>query len=75
METLEIFRRARAVYLTPDHTIQFQTLWNQLEDEIHELPPPTLDDLRAWVARLLSDREAAWDLRVGAMVLDTMLDY
>lgn len=75
MDALPIFRRARAVYVALDARTDFQRMWNELEDEIHELPPSTLDALRAVTARYLTDKNAPWDLRVGAMVLDTMLDY
>jgi len=75
METLEIFRRAHAVHVALDARTDFQRMWNELEDEVHELPPSTLDALRSVTARYLTDKSAPWDLRVGAMVLDTMLDY
>ena len=75
IDTLPIFRRARAVYEAPAVFGECAELWAALEDEIHELPPSTLDALRAVTARYLTDKNAPWDLRVGAMVLDTMLDY
>ena len=74
-DTLAIFHRAHAVHVALDARTDFQRLWNELEDDIHELPPSTLADLRAVTARYLTDTNALWKLRIGAMVLNNMLDY
>ena len=74
-DTLAMFHRAHAVHVALNARTDFQRLWNELEDDIHELPPSTLANLRAVTARYLEDKNARWELRVGAMVLNTMLDY